>query len=117
VSSFDQKGDEVPSALDQYEVHGPAAGSAVAEAWANDYLRFESLPVWQRELRTELRGSEVDVAIPAGRALGVVRETARLLAAEQLRAPDEAGVLVSPSASSRSAGPIHGSGWIEAKIS
>jgi hypothetical protein len=31
-------------------------------------------------------------------------------------APDEALVL-SLSASSRSAGPIHGSGWIEAKIS
>ena len=41
-------------------------------------------------------GSGVDVAIPAGRALGVVRETARLLAAERLRAPDEAGVLAFP---------------------
>ena len=30
------------------------------------------------------------------RALGVVRETARLLAAERLRAPDEAGVLAFP---------------------
>jgi hypothetical protein len=30
------------------------------------------------------------------RALGVVRETARLLAAEQLRAPDEAGILAFP---------------------
>jgi len=40
---------------------------------------------WNRERRS--RGSEVDVAIPAGRALGVVRETARLLAAERLRAP------------------------------
>ena len=33
------------------------------------------------------RGSAIDVAIPAGSALGVVRETARLLAAERLRAP------------------------------
>lgn len=49
---------------------------------------------WNRERRW--RGSAVDVAIPAGRALGVVRETARLLAAERLRAPDEAGVLAFP---------------------
>jgi hypothetical protein len=41
-------------------------------------------------------GSAVDVAIPAGRTLGVVRETARLLADERLRAPDEAGVLAFP---------------------
>ena len=41
-------------------------------------------------------GSEVDVATPAGRALVMVRETARLLAAERLRAPDEAGVLAFP---------------------
>ena len=41
-------------------------------------------------------GSAIDVAIPAGRAVGVVRETARLLAAERLRAPDEAGVLAFP---------------------
>ena len=70
---------------------------------------------WKRERRW--RGSEVDVAIPAGRALGVVRETARLLAAERLRAPMRLAFWLSPSASSRSAGPIHGSGWIEAKIS
>jgi len=62
-------------------------------------------------------GSEVDVAIPAGRALGVVRETARLLAAERLRAAMRLAFWLSPSASSRSAGPIHGSGWIESKIS
>ena len=49
--------------------------------------------------------------------LGVVRETARLLAAERLRAPMRLAFWLSPSASSRSAGPIHGSGWIEAKIS
>jgi hypothetical protein len=30
------------------------------------------------------------------RALGMVRKTARLLAAEQLRAPDEAGILAFP---------------------
>ena len=69
---------------------------------------------WNRERHGQ--GSAVDVARPAGRTLGVVRETARLPAAERLRAPDKAGVLAFPSASSRSAGPIHGSGSIEAKF-
>ena len=64
-----------------------------------------------------LLGSAVDVAIPAGRALGVVRETARLLAAERLRAPDEAGVLAFPVRKLAFRRAIHGSGWIEAKIS
>ena len=48
---------------------------------------------WNRVRRC--RGNAVDVAIPAC-ALGVVRQTARLLAAERLRAPDEAGVLAFP---------------------
>jgi hypothetical protein len=29
------------------EIHGPAAGSSVVEAWADDYIRFEHRPVWQ----------------------------------------------------------------------
>jgi hypothetical protein len=37
------------------EVHGPVAGSAVVEAWADDYIRFERRPVWQEHLRTEIR--------------------------------------------------------------
>jgi hypothetical protein len=37
------------------EVHGPVAGSAVVQAWADDYIRFERRPVWQEDLRTEIR--------------------------------------------------------------
>jgi hypothetical protein len=37
------------------EVHGPVAGSAVVDAWADDYIRFERRPVWQELLRTEIR--------------------------------------------------------------
>lgn len=37
------------------EVHGPVPGSAVVEAWADDYIRFERLPAWQKHLRTEIR--------------------------------------------------------------
>lgn len=37
------------------EVHGPVAGRAVVEAWADDYIRFERRPVWQEQLRTEIR--------------------------------------------------------------
>jgi|GEM_PF-833573 hypothetical protein len=37
------------------EIHGPAEDSAVVEAWADDYIRFERLPVWQKDLREEIR--------------------------------------------------------------
>jgi hypothetical protein len=37
------------------EIHGPAADSAVVQAWADDYIRFEHLPVWQKHLRDEIR--------------------------------------------------------------
>jgi hypothetical protein len=37
------------------EVHGLAAGRAVVEAWADDYIRFEHRPAWQEQLRTEIR--------------------------------------------------------------
>jgi Protein of unknown function (DUF541) len=37
------------------EIHGPAADSAVVEAWADGYIRFEHLPVWQKDLREEIR--------------------------------------------------------------
>jgi hypothetical protein len=43
---------------------------------------------------TLTKGSAVDVAIPASRALGWCARPLVLLAAERLRAPDEAGVLV-----------------------
>ena len=31
-------------------------GSAVVQAWADDYIRFENLPIWQKHLRDEIRG-------------------------------------------------------------
>ena len=37
------------------EIHGPVAGSAVVEAWADDYIRFERRPAWQNHLRTEIQ--------------------------------------------------------------
>lgn len=39
----------------RYDIRGPAANSAVVEAWADDYIRFEHLPDWQRYLRDEIR--------------------------------------------------------------
>jgi hypothetical protein len=56
-----------------------------------------------------------DVAIPAGRALGVVRETTRLLAVGQLRVSDEAGAAEFPVYQFWSARCL-GSAWIEAKF-
>lgn len=38
-----------------YEVYGPPGGGVV-QAWADDYIRFDNLPVWQRKLRDEIRG-------------------------------------------------------------
>jgi TPR repeat protein len=36
------------------EIHGPE-DSAVVEAWADDYVRFEHRPPWQEQLRSEIR--------------------------------------------------------------
>lgn len=37
------------------EVHGPVAGRAVVEAWADAYIRFERRPVWQQHLLAEIK--------------------------------------------------------------
>jgi len=39
----------------RWEIHGPAAGILIVEAWADDYIRFDGLPPWQEELREEIR--------------------------------------------------------------
>lgn len=39
----------------RWEVHGPAAGVPIVEAWADDYIRFDGRPPWQEELRDEIR--------------------------------------------------------------
>lgn len=51
------------------EIHGPAAGSAVVEAWADDYIRFEHLPVWQKHLRDEIRSRCRQIEPSAGQVL------------------------------------------------
>jgi hypothetical protein len=51
------------------EVHGPVAGSAVVEAWADDYIRFERRPVWQEHLRTEIRTRCQQLQPSAGQVL------------------------------------------------
>ena len=38
-----------------YVIQGPTGHSTVVEAWAGDYIRFEKLPVWQKDLRDEIR--------------------------------------------------------------
>jgi hypothetical protein len=44
-----------PASGARWEIHGPAAGIPVVEAWADDYIRFDGLPPWQEELRDEIR--------------------------------------------------------------
>ena len=39
----------------RWEIHGPAKGIPIVEAWADDYIRFDGLPPWQEELRDEIR--------------------------------------------------------------
>jgi hypothetical protein len=39
----------------RWEIHGPAAGAPIVEAWADHYIRFERRPPWQEELRNEIR--------------------------------------------------------------
>lgn len=46
-----------PMPESRWEVHGPTTESAVVEAWANDYVRFENGPDWQKDLRKKIRGS------------------------------------------------------------
>src|SRR3954469_15286129 len=59
-----------PPVLDgRCEVHGPAAGSAVVEAWADHYIRFERRPVWQEQLRAEIRSRCGQLEPPDGQVL------------------------------------------------
>jgi len=43
-----------------YDIHGPAPDDAAVEAWADDHIRFDKLPAWQRELRTEIEEHLLD---------------------------------------------------------
>lgn len=38
----------------RWEIHGPAAGVPIVEAWADKYIPFNKLLPWQRELRGEI---------------------------------------------------------------
>lgn len=51
------------------EIHGPVAGSAVVEAWADAYIRFEGRPAWQERLRAEIRTRCGQLEPPAGQVL------------------------------------------------
>ena len=53
----------------RHDIHGPAADSAVVQAWADDYIRFENLPVWQKHLRDEIRSRCRQLTPSAGQVL------------------------------------------------
>jgi hypothetical protein len=45
-----------PAVPDEHsQIHGPSEDSAVIEAWADDYIRFERRPDWQEYLRRRIR--------------------------------------------------------------
>lgn len=50
-------------------LRGPAAASPVVEVWADDYIRFERRPVWQEELRNEIRSRCSQLTPSAGQVL------------------------------------------------
>lgn len=39
----------------RFVIDGPNPDSAAVQVWANDYIRFEHLPAWQKHLRDEIR--------------------------------------------------------------
>lgn len=51
------------------EIHGPRSDSLVVQVWADDYIRFEHLPVWQQHLRTEIRSRCGQLEPSAGQVL------------------------------------------------
>jgi hypothetical protein len=52
-----QRATTTPLPEGRFTIHGPTADRAVVEAWADDYIRFERLPDWQKVLRTKLKSS------------------------------------------------------------
>ncbi|WP_156685609.1 hypothetical protein [Mycobacterium sp. Marseille-P9652] len=53
----------------RWEINGPRPDSAIVEAWADDYIRFERRPAWQEQLRTEIRNRCRQLEPSAGRVL------------------------------------------------
>lgn len=39
----------------RHDIAGPGPSSDAVQAWADDYIRFERLPVWQKRLRAAIR--------------------------------------------------------------
>jgi hypothetical protein len=64
------------------EVRGPVAGSAVVEAWADDYIRFERRPDWQEHLRAEIRTRCEQLEPSAGQVLHAMFFGAKLRSAD-----------------------------------
>ena len=50
------------------EIHGPS-DSAVVQAWADDYIRFERRPPWQEQLRNEIRNGSSQLEPSAAQVL------------------------------------------------
>jgi hypothetical protein len=64
------------------EIHGPGADSPMVEAWADDYIRFERLPVWQQQLRNGIRSRCRQLEPSAGQVLHATYSGAKKLNAD-----------------------------------
>jgi hypothetical protein len=76
----------------RHHIHGPAADSPVVEAWADDYIRFDNLPVWQKHLRDEIRSRCRELTPSAAQVLhatffGMFADRPRLVTAHQQESP------------------------------
>lgn len=67
--SGDNQAVAAPKPNGRFNIRGPAADSPVVEAWADDYIRFERRPIWQEELRDEIRRRCSRLAPSAGQVL------------------------------------------------
>jgi hypothetical protein len=53
----------------RFLIDGPHPDSAAVQVWANDYIRFERLPDWQKQVRDEIRSRSRQLEPEAGQVL------------------------------------------------
>ena len=53
----------------RWRIHGPTPDTAVVQAWAEDYVRFEKLPDWQQDLRAQIRRRCGELVPSAGQVM------------------------------------------------
>lgn len=68
----------VTESTGHFVIDGPTPDSAVVQVWADDYIRFEHLPAWQKNLRDEIRTRSRQLDPSAGEVLHATFSGAKL---------------------------------------